>query len=134
MIDDAMSFVDVMEGAIPKTAYGRVIFFPGDVIVSFVQQFHGTVKAAGAVHSGINRRVVVQILAIVNRGMLNFFNGFVNLFDGVLFFLVHVMSWSQVLQMSPGVAQVGERMEIRRMPSRFVSKAEGSAQGNKKHE
>lgn len=36
VIDNAMCFVDVVEGAIPKTPHRRVIFFTSDVIVSFI--------------------------------------------------------------------------------------------------
>jgi hypothetical protein len=36
VIDDAVRFFDVMKGATPKTPHGRVIFFLGDVIVSFI--------------------------------------------------------------------------------------------------
>jgi ethanolamine utilization microcompartment shell protein EutS len=56
MIDDAMGFVDVMKGAIAKAAHGRVIFFAGDIVVSFVEQFHGAVIASGAIHARIDRR------------------------------------------------------------------------------
>jgi hypothetical protein len=134
VIDDAMRFVDVMKGAIPKTPHGRVIFFPGDVIVSFIQQLLRAVKAAGAPHLCVDRRMIVQILAVVNRSPLNFVDGFVDLVNGVLFFFVHVMGGSQVLQMSAGVPQIGKRVQVRRMPSRFVGKAQSSADSNKKHE
>ena len=49
VIDDAMRFVDVMKGAISKPAHGRVIFFPGDVIVSFIEQFHRAESAAAVI-------------------------------------------------------------------------------------
>jgi hypothetical protein len=48
--------------------------------------------------------MIVQILAVVDRGQLDFCDGLVDLVDRMLFFLVHVMSGSQVLQMSAGVA------------------------------
>ena len=60
MIDDAMGFVDVMKSTIPKPPHGRVIFFPGDVIVSFIEQFHRAVKAAGTVHSCVDWGMIVQ--------------------------------------------------------------------------
>jgi len=104
VIDDAVGFVDVMDRAITQTAHGRIVFFPGDVIVGFVQQFQGAMKAAGAVHSHIDRRMIVQVLAVVNCSPPNFVDGFVNLFNGVLFFFIHVMSGGRVLQMSARVA------------------------------
>ena len=66
VIDDAMRFVNVMQGAIPKAPREWIIFFPRDVIVSFIQQFLRAVKAAGASHLCVDRRMIVQILAIVN--------------------------------------------------------------------
>jgi hypothetical protein len=129
-----MRFVDVMKGAVPKPTHGWIIFFAGDVIVSFIQQFHRAVKAAGAIHACIDRRMIVQVLAVVNRSPLNFVDGFINLVDGVFFFFVHVMGGSQVFQMSARVPQVSERVQISRMPSRFVGESQGGADSNKKHD
>jgi len=122
VIDDAVGFVDVVDGAIAQTTHGRIIFFAGNVVVRFIQQFHRAVKTAGAVHASIDRRVIVQILAVVNRGAFDFFDGLINLINGVLFFFVHVMRGRQVFQMSTRVAQIGERVQIGGMHSRFFSK------------
>ena len=59
MIDDVVGFIDVMESAIAQTAYGRIVFFASDVIVRFIEQFHRAVIAAGAIHAGIDGRMVV---------------------------------------------------------------------------
>jgi len=50
----------------------------------------------------------------------------------VLFFFVHVMGGSQVLQMSAGVAQIGKGMQVCGMPSRFVGEGQCSGDSNKK--
>jgi hypothetical protein len=134
VIDDAMRFVDVMKSAVTKTPDGRVIFFPSNVIVSFIQQVLGAVKAPGAIHSCIDWRMIVQILAVVNRSTLNFFDSFVDLVYCVLFLFIHVMRGSQVFQMSASVPQIGKRVQVCRMLSRFVSKTQGSAHSNKKYE
>ncbi|MGA7927150.1 MAG: hypothetical protein WCA20_14295 [Candidatus Sulfotelmatobacter sp.] len=134
VIDEAVRFVDVMEGAIPQTAHRRVIFLASDIIVSFIEQLKRAVIAAGAIHLSIDRRMVVQILAIVNRSLLNLANGFVDLVDGALFFFVHVMGRSQVLQVGTRVPQVAKGMQVRRMSPWFVGKAQGGADRNKKHE
>jgi hypothetical protein len=129
-----MRLIDVPECAISQPAYGRIIFFTGDIIVRLVQQFHRAVKAPGAVHVGIDRRMIVQILAVIDRSPLDFADGFVDLFDSVLFFLVHVMGRGKVLEMSACVPQVGERVQVCRMPSWFVGEGYGSAYGKKKYE
>jgi hypothetical protein len=134
VIDDAVGFVDVVDGAIAKAAHGRIIFFPGDVIVSFIQKFHRAVKAAGPVHMGVDRRMIVQILAVVNRGALDFVDGFVDLANGMLFFFVHVMSGRKVFEMSASVAQVRERMQVSRMPSGFVGESGCSTKSDQKRD
>jgi hypothetical protein len=134
VIDDAMRFIDVMEGAIAQTAYGRIILFACDVVVRLVQQFQRAMKAAAAFHLRIDRRMVVQILPVVNRSPLNLVDRSVDLFDGVLFFLIHVIGGGQVFQMSARMPQVGKRVQVRRMPSRFVSEGERGADSHKKRE
>ena len=93
-IDDVVGFVDVKKSAIAKTPNGGVIFFSGDVIVSLVQKFLRTTESARAVHSRIDRRMIAQVLAVVNRGTLDFVDSFVDLVYGVLLLLVHVMRGS----------------------------------------
>jgi len=134
VIDDTVRFVDVVEGAIPQTAHGWIVFFPSDVVASLIQQFKRAAIAAAAVHLPGDRRVIVQILAVVNRGPLDFVDGFINLVDGVLFFFVHVMGGSQVLQMSARGPQIGERVQVCRMPSRFVGEGQRGAEGDNKRE
>jgi hypothetical protein len=134
VFDDAVRFVDVAEGAIAQTAHGRIIFFAGDIIVRLVEQFQGTVIAASVAHVGINRRMVIQILTIVNRSTLDFSDGFVDLGDGVIFFSIHPAGPCSALQMSTGVAQVGERVQVCRMSPRFIGEGQRSAGSNKKQE
>jgi hypothetical protein len=131
VIDDVMSFVDVMQGAVAETSYPGVVFFAGDVVVRFIKQFERAMEATGPVHAGVDWRMVVQVLAVVDGGAFDFFNGAVNFFDGMLFFLVHVVCGGKVFQVSAGVAQVGEGVQIGRMHSRFFGKGEGSANGEK---
>jgi hypothetical protein len=131
VIDDAVRFVDVMDGAIPQTPYRGIILFAGDVVVGSIQQFHCAMEAAGAIHSGIDRRMIAQVLAIPNRSSLDFIDSFVDLFNGMAFFFVHVISRSHVFQVGAGVPQVGEGVQVSRMPSRFVGKGQSGAGGDK---
>jgi hypothetical protein len=110
VIDDAMRFIDVMNGAIAQTADGRIVFFAGNIVVRFVEQFQGTVKAAFAVHVGIDRRMVIQILAIIDGGVLDLTNGFVDLLNGVLFFIVDTIGRREAAQVGARVTKVGERV------------------------
>ena len=134
MIDHAVRFIDVMQGAIAQSPHRRIIFFAGDIVVRLIQQLHRAVVAAGPVHMHIDRRMIVQILAIIDRSPLDFIDRFVNLFNGVLFLFVHVMRRRQVLQVSARVPQIAQRVQISRMSSWFVSEAYRRADGNKKRE
>ena len=99
-----------------------------------VRQFQRAMKAAAAFHLRIDRRMVVQILPVVNRSPLNLVDRSVDLFDGVLFFLIHVIGGGQVFQMSARMPQVGKRVQVCRMPSRLVSEGERGADSHKKRE
>src|SRR5277367_4097526 len=134
MIDDVLGLVDMMQSAIPKSARRGLIFFPGNVVMSSREQLHRAVVAARPVHAHIDRRMVVQVLAIIDRSSLNLVDGFVDLFNGVLFFPLHVMRWSQVFQVCAGVPQVSERMQVSWMPSRFFGESYGGAQSDKKYD
>jgi len=134
VIDDAVRFVDVAEGAIAQTTHRRIIFFAGDIIVRLVEQFQGAVIAASVSHMRIDRRMVIQILAIVNRSALDLSDGFVDLGDGVIFFSIHPAGPCLAFQMSARVAQVGERVQVCRMPPRFIGEGQRGAGGNKEQE
>jgi hypothetical protein len=134
VIDDAVGFVDVVDGAIAQSTDGRIIFFAGNIVVRLVEQFEGAMKAATAVHVGVDRRMIVQVLAVINRGVLDFADGFIDLFDGVLFFAVHVFGCGELAEVSASVAQVGEGMQVRRMASGFVAERQSGADGDKKYE
>lgn len=134
VVDEAVGFVDMVEGAIAQPSDRRIIFFAGNIVVRFVEQFLSPVKAASAVHVGVDRRMVVKVLTVINRGMLDFPNRFIDLVDGVLLFPVHVPSGRQLAEVSARMPQVGERMQVGRMPSRLVSKSQSGADSKEKHE
>jgi hypothetical protein len=134
VFDDVVRFVDVAKGTIAQTAHGGIIFFAGDIIVRLVQQFQGTVITASAFYVRIDRRMVIQIFAIVNRSALDLSDGFVDLFDGVVFFSIHAARPCSALQVGAGVAQVGERMQVCRMPSRFIGEGQRGAGGDNKQQ
>jgi hypothetical protein len=134
VIDDAVRFVDVVDGSIAQTAHGGIIFFAGNIIVRLVEQFQGAVIAASACDVGIDRRMVIQILAIVNRSVLDLSDSFVDLGDGVIFFSIHTAGPGSALQMSAGVTQVGERVQVGRMPPRFIGEGQRGAGSNEEQE
>jgi len=134
MIDHAVRFVDVVQGAVAQAAHRGIVLLAGNVIVRLIQQFERAVKTAGPVHVFVDRRVIVQVLAVVNRGPFDFVDGAVNLVDGALFLFVHVIGGGGVVEMSAGVAQVGQGMQVSGMPSRFVGEGGSGAESDNKYD
>jgi hypothetical protein len=134
MVDDAVRFIDVVNRAIPQTAYPWIVFFAGNVIVRPIQQFHRAMVAASAVHSCIDRRMIVQILPVIDRGALDFVDRLIDFADGMFFFFVHVMSGRHVFQVSPGGAEIAECVQVCGMYSRLLSYAHCGKQCEQAHQ
>jgi hypothetical protein len=132
--NDAVRLIDVVDGAIAQAAHGRIIFFTGNIIVRLVEQFQRAMKAASAIHVRVDRRMVVQVLAVIDGGVFDFPNSFVNLVDGVLFLPVLVCGVGPLAQVSARVPEIGERVQVGRMPSRFIGESQTRANSKKKHE
>ncbi len=134
VIDNAVGLVVVVDGATAQAADGRIILFAGNIVVGLVEQFESAVEAASAVHVGVDWRMVFQVLAVINRGIFDFPDGLIDFFDGVLFFTVHMLGRSQLAEVSAGVPQVRERVQVSRMSSGLVGESQSGADGDKKHE
>lgn len=120
MIDDVVRFVDVLQSAVTQSVSKCVVFFFREIAMRFVEQFERSVIAARAPEVGVDWRMIIQILPVIDGGMLDFSNGLVDLGDSVLFLAIHMRGVGLVFQMSAGMAQVGEGVEVRRMSSRTV--------------
>lgn len=120
MIDGAMRFINMMNSAIPQAPCGGVVFFPRNVIARLIQQFHCAAITSGAIHSCIDRRMIVQPLAVVDGRSFNLIDGFVNFVDSAFFFFVHVIGRGRVFEVGAGMPQIGKGMEICRMSSGFI--------------
>jgi hypothetical protein len=67
--------------------------------------------------------MIVQVFAVINRGMLDLCDRPVDLCDGVIFLSIHTAGPCPMLQMSARMAEVREGVEVGRMPSCFVGKS-----------
>ena len=134
VFDDAVRFVDMFQRAMTQSMGKAVIFFFRDVVMRLVKQFERPVIAAFVSEMRIDRRMVIQILAIVNGSVLDLCDGFVDLGDGVILFSIHPAGPCLALQMSARVAQVGEGVEVRGMPSRFVGEGQCGADSKKQRD
>jgi hypothetical protein len=128
VIYDAVRFVDMFQGAMTQSMGKSVVFSFCNVTMRLVEQLERSVIAACAAKVGIDRRMIIQILPVVNGGVLDFTDRFVDLGNGVFFLSVHPSGVSFVFQMSAGVAQVGKRVQVCRM---ILSEAHRGAKSSK---
>jgi hypothetical protein len=85
-----------------------------DIVVRLVDQFKSAMQAARPVEPGIDGRVIVEILAVVNRSPLDLADGVVDLMDRFPF-LFPQFSVSGAFQVGSGVPQIGQGVQICRM-------------------
>jgi hypothetical protein len=97
-------------------------------MMRLVQQLQGAVITAFVPKVGVDRGMIIQVLPIINRSALDFADGLIDLGDGVIFFPIHAAGPCPLLQMSTGVAQVGEGVEVCRM---LIGKAQRGAGSSK---
>ena len=107
VFDDVVRFIDVLQGATTQPVGKTVIFLFRDVVMCPIEQFKRPMVAAPAFYVRIDRRMVIQILAIIDRSALDLVDSFVDLSDGVIFFPIHPAGPRPALQMSARVAEVG---------------------------
>src|ERR1700722_17316614 len=89
-------------------------------------------ETARAVHVRINRRMVVKILAIIDRCVLDLANLLFDLFDSALLLVVNAVRRRGLVEMRAGVAQICQRVKVSRMLSRFIRQGECGAHCNNK--
>src|SRR5208282_2599588 len=63
--------VDMADRAVPQAVGIGVVFFSRDIRARLPQILQGLVNAAGTIRTLISRRVKVQVLAIVDRRLLD---------------------------------------------------------------
>ena len=116
LFDVLMSLVNVFEGALLQSLREGVVFFLGNIAVCLVDQFQRAVKPAGPIHAGVNRRMIVQVLAVVDAGLFDFVDRFIDFMDGFLLLFLQLPA-VRALQVRSGVTQVGQGVKVSRMLS-----------------
>jgi hypothetical protein len=118
-------FVDVPKSALLEALGEGVVRFTSNILVRFFEQFLGAVQAARVVETGVNRRIVIQMLAVVDRGLLDFVDGVVDGVDGFLF-LVAKFAVVMTFEMGASGTEIAESMQVRGMPAlrRDIARAE----------
>jgi hypothetical protein len=100
--DVMMRLVDVLQRSQLQPLRKAIVLFMRDIVVRLVDQFKSAMQAARPVEPGINGRVIVEILAVVNRGPLDLADGLVDLMDRFLL-LFPQFSVSGAFQVGSGV-------------------------------
>ncbi len=111
-IDVVMGAVDVVEDAGLQATGGGIIFLVGYVLMSFAEQVAGLVQMAAPGEVRVDRFVLIDVLAVVDGGFLDFVDGFVDFLDGLMFFGVNGAAIGAIGEMSAGVPQIGKGVEI----------------------
>ncbi|MGA9179423.1 MAG: hypothetical protein WB117_00540, partial [Candidatus Acidiferrales bacterium] len=121
MVNDRDGVIHTMRGAINVTKHTDleaagcgIVFFPTDIVMSLDEEIVGFVQAACPGGMDVHRGVIVNVFAIVNRGVLDFVDCFVNLVDRVIFFGAQRAA-VRALQVRTGIPQIGKGMEIGRV-------------------
>jgi hypothetical protein len=132
VIDDAVRFVDVFQGAMTQAMGKAVIFFLLDVVMGRVEQLQGTMIAASASHVIVDGRMVIQVFAVINRSVLDLCDRLVDLFDGVIFFSIHAAGPRPAFQMSARGAEVGECVQVGGMSPGIIGEGHGGTDSKQK--
>jgi hypothetical protein len=112
--DVIMRLVDVPHRPLLQALRKAIVLFLRDIAVGFVDQFKSAMSAARRVELGVNRRVIVQILTVVNPSLLDVANGVVDFTDRFPFLFPQgiVVRGFEVGSCEP---QIGKGVQISRM-------------------
>jgi hypothetical protein len=112
--DVMMGLVDVHDGSRLQALGEGVVLFLSDVTMGFVDQFEGAVKAAGPIHVSVDRRMIVDVLTVVDGSFLDFVDGIVDFVDGQ-FFVFAELAAVRMLKVRSRMAQILQGVDIGRM-------------------
>jgi hypothetical protein len=114
-VDVVMRTIDVLENASLEAAGFGIVFFLRYIVMGLVQEVAGLVQVSAPGQVRVDRFMLVDVFAIVDRGFLDFIDGVVDFFDGLTLFDVNRAAVGTMLEMGPRVPQIGESVDVRRM-------------------
>ncbi len=125
-----MRTVNVLQRAVTQAVSEYVILFFGKIAVCLVEEFERAMIAASVSEVGVDWGMIIQILPVINGGVLDLSDSLVDFGDGMFFFTVHVAGVSLMCQMCACVAQVSQRVQISRMSSWVFSESHRGTECN----
>jgi hypothetical protein len=103
--------IDVRKHATLQTPRRGIVFFLGHVTMSLVQQFAGVMQTSGPGLVRVNVNVIVDVLAVIDGGLLDFIDGVVDIINCSALFGMQ-RSAIGALQKTSGVPQVGKSVQV----------------------
>jgi len=97
--------IDMADHAVTQTTRFGIIFFFLDIVMSLVQKLAGIMQASDPGFVRINGRMVSNVLAVVDCGMFDFFDGVVDFFYGGALFSMQCASIG-AFQVCPRISQI----------------------------
>src|SRR5579872_1032849 len=77
----AMSSIDMAEGPLLKSLRDGIVFRLIDIVVSLVQKFQRLMKAVCLRQVSVDARMIMEILAVIDGGFLDFADRSIDLAD-----------------------------------------------------
>jgi hypothetical protein len=108
MLRGVHGLVNVTDSAVTQAAGHWVILFAGHVVVDLVKELERLVQASRTIVRALHRRVVVDVLAVVDRRLLDLADRLVDLRDRDVLLATHRGIARAVLDEPARGAQVGQ--------------------------
>jgi hypothetical protein len=89
MLNGAVSFVDVMDGLVAKTARRLVMLTVCHIAMRISDGLQGAVKPTRNGPYGLNGRMHIQIFPVLASGIFDHSNGFVDFVEGPVLVMFH---------------------------------------------
>ena len=97
--------IDMADHAVTQPARFGIIFFFLDIVMSLVQKLAGIMQASDPGFVRVNGRMISNVLAIVNCGVFDFFDGVVDFCYGGALFSMQCTSIG-AFQVCPRISQI----------------------------
>ena len=89
MLDGAVGVVDVIDGPVAKTVRKLVLLTVCHIAMRISDGLQGAVKPTRSGPFGLNRRMHIQIFPVVDSGLFDHSNGFVDFVEGPMLVMFH---------------------------------------------
>ena len=90
LVDFVNGAINVAESALLQALREAVVFLVSDILMSFFKELLGAMETASVVETGVDRRMIVQIFAVVDGGSLDFVDGIIDGVNGFFFFVTEL--------------------------------------------